>query len=95
MGYIYCMELKLKSQAIRRLRRAAGQVRGLERMVAADKYCIDIIHQSLAVKEALSSFEDFMLKHHLMTHVVEQFRSGKRNKAIKEILSIHRLSRRK
>lgn len=84
-----------KTKAIRRLRRIGGQVRGLERMVGKDRYCIDILHQSLAVKQALSGFEDFILENHLATHVVEQFRSGKKNKAIKEILSIHRLSKRK
>ena len=86
---------KDKKQAIRRLQIAAGQIRGLGKMVEADKYCIGILYQSLAVKEALSSFEDFILKNHLAKHVVTQMRSGNASKAIKEILSIYRLSRRK
>lgn len=86
---------KTKQNAIRRLHIAAGQVRGLEKMVEEDKYCIDIIYQSLAVKEALSSFEDFVMKNHLATHVVEQMRSGSAPRAINEILSIYRLSKRK
>jgi len=84
-----------KTRAIRRLRVVAGQIKGLEKMVDEDKYCIDIIHQSLAVKEALSSFEDFILENHLSTHVVKQMKSGKSSKAISEILSIYRLSKRK
>ena len=84
-----------KKRAVRRLRLAAGQIKGLEKMVEADKYCIDIIHQSLAVKEALSSLEDFILKNHLSTHVVEQMKSGKSSKAIDEILLIYKLSKRK
>ncbi|MDP3244709.1 MAG: metal-sensing transcriptional repressor, partial [bacterium] len=65
------------------------------KMVEGDKYCVNIIHQSLAVKEALSSFEDFILKNHLSTHVVEQMKSGKSSKAIDEILLIYKLSKRK
>lgn len=87
--------IREKQRAVRRLRIVAGQIRGLEKMLMEDKYCIDILHQSLAVKEALSSFEDFILKNHLSTHAVRQMRSGNATKAIHEILSIYRLSKRK
>lgn len=89
------MEQKMKKQTILRLRRIAGQIRGLEKMVAQEGYCIDILHQSLAAKEALSAFEDFILKNHLATHVVQQIRGKKKAKAIKEILEIYKLSKRK
>ena len=85
----------VKKRAVRRLKIAEGQVRGLLRMVAEDKYCIDVINQSLAVKEALSSFEDLMLENHLSTHVVEQMKSGKRALAVKEILSVYKMARRR
>ena len=84
-----------KQKAGRRLKIIAGQIKGLEKMVDEDKYCVDIINQSLAVKQALSSFEDFILKNHLSTHVVAQMKSGSSNKAIEEILSIYRLSKKK
>lgn len=86
---------KEKQKAIRRLRIATGQIQGLQKMVEKDKYCIDILHQSLAIKEALSSFEGLILKNHLGTHVVEQMKSGNVSRATDEILSIYRLSRRK
>lgn len=86
---------KEKQRAIRRLHIAAGQIRGLEKMVGEDKYCIDILHQSLAIKEALSSFEDFILKNHLATHVVKQMKYGNAKKANSEILSIFKLSKRR
>lgn len=86
---------KYKPRAIRRLRVVAGQIKGLEKMVDEGKYCINIIHQSLAIKEALSSLEDFILENHLSTHVIQQMKSGKSQKAIEEILSIYRLSKRK
>jgi len=86
---------KHKAQAIRRLRLVAGQIKGLEKMIEAGKYCVDVIHQSFAAKEALASFENFILKNHLSTHVVEQMKSGKSSKAIDEILLIYKLSKRK
>ena len=80
---------------LRRLKRVEGQVRGLARMVEEGKYCIDIITQSAAVKAALSAVEDLVLEGHLKTHVVEQMRSGSKEKAAKEILKIYKLSKRK
>ncbi len=89
------MDKQIKQKAVRRLRIATSQIKGLERMVEEGKYCIDVINQSRAVKEALSSFEDLILENHLSTHAVEQMKGGNSKKAIKEILSISRLSRKK
>ncbi len=89
------MHNTVKKEAVRRLRRAAGQIQGLERMVESDKYCIDILHQSLAAKEALSSFEDFVLENHLKTHAREQLKGKGAEKAVKEILAVYKLSKRK
>jgi len=89
------MKKEVKGSINRRLRRIEGQVRGLQRMVEEDKYCIDVITQAQAVKAALSSFEDAMLENHLSTHVVEQMKSGKRSKAIGEILSVYKVSKKK
>lgn len=88
------MQQKLKQKAIRRLKILEGQVRGLQRMVEENEYCIDILRQSLAVKQALSSVEDLILENHLSTHVVEQIKSGKEAKSTKEILEIYKLSKR-
>lgn len=89
------MRQDLKKRAARRLKIIEGQVRGLQRMVTKEEYCIDIINQSLAVKQALSGVEDLILENHLSTHVVEQIKSGKAAKAVKEILAVNRLSKRK
>ena len=83
-----------KQRLVRRLKIIEGQVRGLEKMLEDDVYCVDVITQSLAVKQALSSFEHFMLENHLSTHVVDQMRRGQKSKAIKEILSVYKLVKR-
>ena len=72
-----------------------GQVRGLQKMVTEEKYCIDILHQSMAIKKALSSMEDLILENHLSTHVIEQIKGGESSKAIKEILEVYKVSKKK
>ena len=47
---------------IQRLKIAEGQIRGLQEMLEKDKYCIDIITQTSAVKQALSSIEDALME---------------------------------
>jgi DNA-binding FrmR family transcriptional regulator len=59
-----------KASCLRRLSRIEGQVRGLVRMVEADRYCIDIITQIAAVRTALRRAEEEILKDHV-AHCVE------------------------
>lgn len=89
------MKPAIKKRVIHRLKILQGQLRGLEHLVEQEKYCIDIIHQSLAAKQALSSIEDLILENHLSTHVIHQIRHGKEPKAVKEILEIYKLSKKK
>ena len=60
-----------KDSYLARLRRIEGQVRGLQRMVESDKYCIDILTQVAAVTRALQSVALGLLDEHL-THCVAQ-----------------------
>lgn len=89
------MKKTIKTKAIRRLKILEGQIRGLQKMVGNEEYCIDILHQSSAVKQALASIEDLILENHLSTHVIEQIKAGKESKATKEILAVYRLSKKK
>ncbi len=89
------MKTDTKYKVVRRLKLIEGQVRGLQRMVDEEKYCVDIITQTSAIKEALSGVEGLMLENHLSTHVIEQMRSGKNKQAISEILKVYRLAQKK
>ena len=60
-----------KDSYLRRLRRIEGQIRGLQRMVEEDKYCIDILTQVSAVTRALQSVALGLLEDHL-GHCVAQ-----------------------
>lgn len=78
---------------IRRLKIIEGQVRGLQEMIAQDKYCIDVITQTSAVKQALSNIEDVLLENHLSHCALSQIKSGNEKKAIGEILKVYQLKR--
>ena len=95
-GVLYkSMKKEVKQKVNRRLKIIEGQVRGLQKMVDKEQYCIDVITQTHAVREALSSVEDVMLENHLSTHVVDQMKNGEHSRAAKEILSVYKVSKKK
>ena len=72
-------ELKQSNQ--RRLRRIEGQVRGLQKMVEADRYCADIIVQIASVQEALRGVARSLMKNHLHHCAAKALRSAKKEEA--------------
>ncbi len=82
-----------KKKIIRRLKIAEGQIRGLQEMIGKGNYCIDIITQTSAVKQALSNVEDMLLEGHLATCAMRQMKSGEIEKATKEIIKVYKLKR--
>ena len=88
------METKQTKGILRRLSIAEGQIRGLREMIAGGAYCIDVITQTSAVRQALSGVEDILLESHLSTCAINQIKKGKEEKAIEEILKVYKLKRR-
>lgn len=82
-----------KKKLIRRLKIIEGQVRGLEDLIEKDTYCIDVITQTSAIKQALSGVEDVLMENHLNTCALDQMKKGREGKAIGEILKVYRLKR--
>ena len=62
---------------IRRLKLIEGQVRGIEKMVEEDRYCIDILIQVSAIQSALNAFNKELLAQHIHGCVVDDIRNGK------------------
>ncbi|HEX6381873.1 MAG TPA: metal-sensitive transcriptional regulator [Acidimicrobiia bacterium] len=65
-----------KDQLMARLRRVEGQIRGLQQMVEADRYCIDVLTQISAVTKALQSVALGMLDDHLRHCVADAVSAG-------------------
>jgi CsoR family transcriptional regulator, copper-sensing transcriptional repressor len=72
-----------KDDYLRRLRRIEGQVRGLQRMIEQDKYCIDILTQVAAATRALQSVALGLLDEHLNHCVTEAVAEGGDTAAVK------------
>jgi len=64
------MQEQTKQSCRRRLDRIEGQVRGIARMLEEDRYCIDVLTQTLAVRAALRKVEEEILRDHV-AHCVE------------------------
>lgn len=65
-----------KQAHITRLRRVEGQVRGLQRLVDSDAYCIDVLTQVSAAKRALDAFALSLLEQHLAHCVADAVHRG-------------------
>jgi DNA-binding FrmR family transcriptional regulator len=65
-----------KDAHLRRLRRVEGQVRGLQRMVTEDVYCIEVLTQVSAATRALQAFALELLTEHMAGCVVDAARAG-------------------
>ena len=72
-----------KDDYLKRLRRIEGQVRGLQRMVEEDKYCIDILTQVAAATKALQSVAIGLLEQHLGHCVTQAVAEGGDTAAVK------------
>jgi DNA-binding FrmR family transcriptional regulator len=85
------IESEAKAKALGRLRRIEGQVQGIQRMVADDKYCVDILLQLTAVQGALEQVQKLVLGQHIESCVADAIRSGdprERQKKIDELIDV-------
>lgn len=86
-----------KTAVLTRLKRIEGQVGGLHRMVAQDRYCVDLLTQINAVRAALHKVEEQVLRDHVSHCVAGAFASGdlveQRHKVEELIATIARMTR--
>ncbi|NEN07452.1 metal-sensitive transcriptional regulator [Diaminobutyricibacter tongyongensis] len=84
----------IKKRALHRARILEGQLRGVEKMIENEDYCVDILTQSLAIQKSLGSLNKLLVENHLRTHVAEMFEEGgsTRDAAIAELLKVYELS---
>jgi DNA-binding FrmR family transcriptional regulator len=85
------MKPEVQQQIRRRLRKVAGQVAGLERMVDEDRYCVDVLLQIAAVRGALDQAGKLLLEHHVETCVTDAIRSGRsrdRDEKLAELIEV-------
>ena len=77
MGYLNTvLNERQKRSVANRLRRIAGQIDGVRKMVDQDRYCVDILNQTAAITAALRVVEQMIMENHLNTCVAEAMRSN-------------------
>lgn len=76
-----------KKKLMTRLKRAEGQIRGIEKMVDDDIYCPDILIQVSAVTSALKSFNKELLAMHIRGCVMDDIKAGK-DEAVDELVGV-------
>jgi len=80
-----------RGKVLARLRKVAGQVAGIQRMVEEDRYCVDVLHQVAAVEGALDRVGHLVLASHVETCVASALESGKpreRKEKLDELMDV-------
>jgi DNA-binding FrmR family transcriptional regulator len=83
-----------KAEALKRLSYIEGHLSGIRKMLEEDKYCVDILKQTYAVRRAIEKMESILLEGHLHTCVVEGIRGGREEAVLDELRDLYILANR-
>ncbi len=89
------MIIDIKQRALHRAKILEGQMRGIQKMIENEDYCMDILTQSLAIQKSIGSLNKLILENHVRTHVKDNFSTGSeksQEQAIEELLGLYELS---
>ena len=86
------MQTDKKTDVLKRLAFIEGHIQGVRRMVEQDKYCVDVLKQTYAVRRAIEKMEGMMLDNHLHTCVLEGVKEGRDEQVIGELLELYELA---
>ncbi|MBN9397834.1 hypothetical protein BGO18_03385 [Candidatus Saccharibacteria bacterium 47-87] len=85
----------LKQRALHRAKILEGQMRGVQKMIENEDYCMDILTQSLAIQKSIGSLNKLILENHVRTHIKDSLSSSteaEQDKAVEELLALYELS---
>ncbi|CAN5293477.1 hypothetical protein BH10PAT1_BH10PAT1_3450 [soil metagenome] len=75
-------------EILHRLKIARGHMDKVIKMVEEKEYCIDIVHQSMAVQSALKKADNIIMRNHLETCAMDSIKKGNAEEAIEEVVKI-------
>jgi len=87
-SHTHTVARKDKDDLVKRLNRIGGQVDGITRMIADDRYCVDVLTQIAAVRSALDALGLRLLHDHAHGCVQQAVRSGDGDHAIDELMKV-------
>ena len=79
--YVLAMNRPIQEKVLGRVKRIAGQVAGVQRMIEQDRYCVDVLHQISAIRSALDALGVELLTNHLETCVLGSDEGGRHPQA--------------
>ena len=81
-----------RNDAIKRLSYIEGHLAGVKKMVEEDRYCVDIIRQTFAVRRALQKLESQLIDGHLRTCVVDGVKQGREEQVLSELVELYEIA---
>ena len=83
---------EVKGETLKRLSYIEGHLSGVRRMVEEDKYCVDVLKQTYAIRRAIEKVEAMLLEGHLGTCVVDGVRRGRDKEVLGELMELFNLA---
>ncbi len=83
-----------KADALKRLSYIEGHLSGIRKMLEEDKYCVDVLKQTYAVRRAIEKMESILLEGHLQSCVVEGIKEGREDEVVGELTELYLLANR-
>lgn len=81
-----------KQDVLKRLSYIEGHLGGIRKMIEEDKYCVDILRQTYAVRKAIEKLEGLLVDAHLHTCVPAGIADGKGDEIIEELVQLYNLA---
>lgn len=92
LGGLRLMMSETKNEALKRLSYIEGHLTGIRKMLEEDKYCVDVLKQTYAVRRAIEKMEGILLEGHLHTCVVDGIRNGREVQVVGELKDLYLLA---
>lgn len=81
-----------KQDVLKRLNYIDGHLNGIRKMIEDDKYCVDVLRQTYAVRKAIEKLESLILENHLQMCVPDGIKEGREQAIIEELLQLYNLA---
>ena len=81
-----------RNDAIKRLSYIEGHLAGVKKMVEEDRYCVDVLRQTFAVRRALQKLESQLIDGHLRTCVVDGVKQGREEQVLSELVELYEIA---
>ncbi|MDO8532713.1 MAG: metal-sensitive transcriptional regulator [Dehalococcoidia bacterium] len=87
------MQTNTRTECLKRLSFIEGHLAGIRKMIEEDKYCVDVLRQTYAVRKAIEKMEALMLEGHMHSCVVQGIKDGREKEIVGELMDLYNVGR--